>query len=361
MLKFLHTKFIMLIFIANLLFANKSHSQITIGDSVMVKIDTILKIDTTKVGNNIVINKYLEIIKTKTIIKRANANIQKLKSIELKSIYNEQPNYFDNLVFRKYNIDRSFATRIKKKSSILLSASFSIFNNQNTFKSNNYQQVTNAANLNSLLKNKTSFGLDLQISYFQKNFLLGTGINFFTIQESFNNNNFLNPQYNYFQTKYTQTETILEYYTIENGQITKHTINQDKEYSKKDSSLVDIPQSKNSYSYISIPFNIGYKIENNKLIYSLKTGIAANFLLAADGKYLSSNGKEIIELKNNNVFSDFNLSFLLSIDVMYKIKNNWYFMLTPYYKNTINTTKSNYGVKINNNIIGLSFGLSYFL
>ena len=109
-------------------------------------------------------------------------------------------------------------------------------------------------------KNITTINYGIEASYFfTKNINLSTGLNYLTYGENINYSEVINSTNNSIITSYNQTitfDSILGFDTTYTPVYTNQIVNE---------TIIDSQKNKNRYSYLHIPFMIGYKVQLNKI------------------------------------------------------------------------------------------------
>ncbi|PCI98854.1 MAG: hypothetical protein COB15_05320 [Flavobacteriales bacterium] len=194
-------------------------------------------------------------------------------------------------------------------------------------------------------KNITTINYGIEASYFfTKNINLSTGLNYLTYGENINYSEVINSTNNSIITSYNQTitfDSILGFDTTYTPVYTNQIVNE---------TIIDSQTNKNRYSYLHIPFMIGYKVQLNKIGINVKVGGSLAFLIRKNGEHLNTEmtGIETADMKNMiyNIVTSSKFSYpIKKIDLF--IEPRYQFKASNFLNNSlVNQKYSSLGVNI---------------
>ncbi len=194
-------------------------------------------------------------------------------------------------------------------------------------------------------KNITTINYGIEASYFfTKNINLSTGLNYLTYGENINYSEVINSTNNSIITSYNQTitfDSILGFDTTYTPVYTNQIVNE---------TIIDSQTNKNRYSYLHIPFMIGYKVQLNKIGINVKVGGSLAFLIQKNGEHLNTEmtGIETADMKNMiyNIVTSSKFSYpIKKIDLF--IEPRYQFKASNFLNNSlVNQKYSSLGVNI---------------
>jgi len=317
--------------------------------------------------------------------------------------------HYDTLIV---TVDQSKQTNKRHWS---VSPKFSILTTQSDYKKSGERTVL----LNNAHHSSMSYTAGIGINYNYKNFRLSSGVDYTQIAETFEyetNQYFVNSteRFNLFEkTRYQEinehidyevhTHTLYEmdtlemhytiekiehlnyqeidtvwHYKIDSTKITHvdsvRTIRIDTTdvvlfdtsyYRTIDTLSVHTNQYQNinKYSYLEIPFSIGYGINWKK--WSLRPGIGGivGIMLYAKGKGISMTDKNTVyEFTEKDLpFVNFQFSLLLSLSLEYKIEEQFSMMVQPLYRSNLNSMyQASYAEQKYMSGFGVNLGILYY-
>lgn len=224
-----------------------------------------------------------------------------------------------------------------------------------------------------------SYSAGARIGYRHKSWLAETGVSFTKFNEKFNYNYLSNQidtsyYYNVFDSGYTKYDTIM-FINLDDLLATGDTVyssyvretwveNTDSTLESKldTNKIADDLNIRNIYTYVEIPLIIGYQVSKYKFTYSLNGGIITGIFMKSKGKSVSQNNtNDIIDI-SNLPFIKFNYSFIVTAGINYKINNNLFLLVEPYYRQSINSMfDKNYLYSKKNKAYGATVGLRYII
>lgn len=228
----------------------------------------------------------------------------------------------------------------------------------------------------SLIEQKPAFSYTLgaNIIFHTKNTILQTGITYTSLREKlYCSENITRIDssyyYDYFETTYFETVIVDSYYQVSNGDTTWYYVNKEEWITKTDSSLItdydtvvaEIENEYlNKYSYLQVPFIIGYSFDHRKFTYSVKGGIVACFFIKAQGRTIKGNENTDVVVTNDLPFKSPYFLFQASVGISYNLYKNTSLFLEPRYKCSINSLYKNYySISHKYHSFGINFGLKY--
>ncbi len=320
--------------------------------------------------------------------------------------------YFDTLIYK------SPLQKLKKTNIWSLTPHVNLFESNPTYYSSEKQNSEFIDLNNQAVSNNISYSFGLGINYDLNNWRFSTGVDYSVIQEEFNyktqetkttpatkyklkENGFytiIKENTTYLQEpKYEiQNDTISVYYTVEKIEFEHYTvldttwkyeisthlvkvsdstasINYDtirvatydtSYYNTIDTNIyTTYYQNINKYSYLEIPFSVGYAININKLTLRPTMGALVGIMLNAKGNGISMDNKnQVYRMSDLNLpFMNIQVSLLFGLGIEYKIQNNLSLVLQPYYRRNISSIyQSDNYIDKRFSGVGLSFGMTYF-
>lgn len=317
--------------------------------------------------------------------------------------------HYDTLIV---TVDQSNQT---KKRHWSVSPKFSILTSQSDYKQSGERTVL----LNNAHHSSMSYAAGIGINYDYKNFRLSSGVDYAQIAETFEyetNQYFVNSteRFNLFEKSRHQEinehidyevhthaickiDTLEMHYTIEKVEHLNYTYLDTVWHFKVDTTIsilsdsvrtiridtTDVVlfdtsyfrtidtlsvrtnqyQNINKYSYLEIPFSIGYGINWEK--WSLRPGIGGivGVMLYAKGKGISMTDKNTVyEFTEKDLpFVNFQFSLLLSISLEYKIEEQFSMMAQALYRSNLNSMyQGSYAEQKYMSGFGLNLGLLYY-
>ena len=119
----------------------------------------------------------------------------------------------------------------------------------------------------------------------------------------------------------------------------------------------------NSYKYVEIPFLIGKRFVANNISFEVSTGISLGFLLKADSRLLSTDGKTALLVSNEKspYLNSIMVNYLLRFYIRYSISERWSIYISPNMKYNLGNilNESMYPIKQNYMLYGMGSGLIY--
>ena len=119
----------------------------------------------------------------------------------------------------------------------------------------------------------------------------------------------------------------------------------------------------NSYKYVEIPFLIGKRFVANNISFEISTGISLGFLLKADSRLLSTDGKTALLISNEKspYLNSIMVNYLLRFYIRYSISERWSIYISPDMKYNLGNilNESMYPIKQNYMLYGMGSGLIY--
>ena len=119
----------------------------------------------------------------------------------------------------------------------------------------------------------------------------------------------------------------------------------------------------NSYKYVEIPFLIGKRFVANNISFEVSTGISLGFLLKADSRLLSTDGKTALLISNEKspYLNSIMVNYLLRFYIRYSISERWSIYISPDMKYNLGNilNESMYPIKQNYMLYGMGSGLIY--
>lgn len=137
-------------------------------------------------------------------------------------------------------------------------------------------------------EDRVSFAAGLNGGVVKNGFIAETGLAIRKVRNS------LNYTFNKPEESFYEIDTLDSYYTVADSDTTWFFVT--------DSSLQVIPgynefyQNTNEYTFLDIPFNLGYQLNINRFDLEFRAGISLGFLLSKQGYYIAD--KELYPVKN---------------------------------------------------------------
>ncbi|HIE16434.1 MAG TPA: hypothetical protein EYP69_05875 [Bacteroidales bacterium] len=94
----------------------------------------------------------------------------------------------------------------------------------------------------------------------------------------------------------------------------------------------------NKYTYLQIPFILGYDFVKGKLTYTVSGGIINEIFLNAKGHGISfKDAYEVVDIKKDFPFIKYNVSYFLGAGIAYKLDNNISVFAECFYQKNVNS------------------------
>ncbi|MCF8371228.1 MAG: PorT family protein [Bacteroidales bacterium] len=119
----------------------------------------------------------------------------------------------------------------------------------------------------------------------------------------------------------------------------------------------------NRFTYIEVPFLFSYNIPGPRLSYTLKLGMAAGFLIQADGKKLNTENEfEIVDFEYDSPkYRKVNYSVLAGVDFNYRFHQRFSFTTGFMYRRNLFDVYENYPYGLKYTSTQVTFGIQYYL
>lgn len=241
-----------------------------------------------------------------------------------------------------------------------------------SFDDNNYS-INSSMNFPSAI-------LEMDFRAEKKHFFFDFGVQYSHFSETIKSDNILyNPQekqYLNFTGQTTQIDTAGGYYhyyyicdsiikiidSVWTWRIDTNMIdNYDTLYNKIYDTM-NHPEWKNSYTFIEIPFSVGWQYNFGKINIGLKTGPLLGILIGTKGFIPAYINESSSLTALNSEFKKFRLglSWQISGVVSYFISERMLLECEPYYRFTVAGIKSTSAYRLKNNSLGLMLGIRYY-
>lgn len=256
---------------------------------------------------------------------------------------------------------------------------------QNTFYSYTSDIELLRNNLNSSSSSDMSFALGTNVNYEINKWNIQTGISYMQLIEDFNyleeistidttgsfweyhatgySHSFDTVGYE-FQIDTLNGDTFFVYVPMIIDSITT-IFDSTKVYSTETNNSIKNYNIRNKYTYLNIPFMFGYSFyENKKMTLTGKIGGNIGILLNAKGKSFSVlDNKSVIDFNESNLpFIKTNFSWVVGLNMYYKIEKNLGLFIEPYFRGNLNSMlDTNHPVGLKADGIGLNLGFRFYL
>lgn len=130
-----------------------------------------------------------------------------------------------------------------------------------------------------------------------------------------------------------------------------------------DTTIYGGANSQNRFTYIEVPFLFSYNIPGPRLSYALKLGMAAGFLIQADGKKLNpENQYEIVDFEYDSPkYRKMNYSVLAGVDINYRFHQRFCFTTGLMYRRNLFSVYEKYPYGLKYTSTQVTFGIQYYL
>ncbi|MFA5417654.1 MAG: hypothetical protein WC341_04265 [Bacteroidales bacterium] len=200
----------------------------------------------------------------------------------------------------------------------------------------------------------------VRFNYHYKNWVFSSGLEYVTIGEKLNydiTKVVVNPEGGYFHvdpiyvTTFDQENNVIPMLI---GYESTWVEAYKNEYSRVDNT--------NRYSYIEIPFLIGYRFKQQKITFQPFLGMTCGFLYAASGKWPQMNSADFTEInKHSGYLTKVNYNVTFNLNLEYQMTPNYGLFISPFYKKGLNSIYRNYMLSGTYNTFGVKMGINIYL
>ncbi|NOY50759.1 MAG: hypothetical protein GXO88_09395 [Chlorobi bacterium] len=260
-------------------------------------------------------------------------------------------------------LNRKIEENINLKNKNLLSRfSISIEIGQNTtwkkFESEpDYEVFKQYRAKNESSQKNSIYGFNL--SYYYNNWVIKSGLNYTSIHERskyYIKETIIDPD-----GGYLDIDTIWASYLDENNNLVRMIVGYNTHWVEAYKTNNYNYDYSTAYSYIEIPFIIGYGIKMRKFIFTPSVGFSVGFLISAKGKLPLSISNTFVDLNKSSIYlnkTSSNLLFNFSIE--YLIHQNYSLYVKPFYNKGLKSIYTNYPLKGYYSNAGLKFGINIY-
>ncbi len=197
-------------------------------------------------------------------------------------------------------------------------------------------------------KNITTMSYGVEVNYFlNKNINLSIGINSITYGEEIDYSEIIRSKTDSMITSYNTVVTFDSLTGIDTTFVPVYT-------TQTQNDTTSGITNKNRYTYIQLPFMLGYKMNFNKLAINIKAGGSYGRLTKSSGSYINN---KLVELEAIDLKKDI-LNVVISTALSYRIKKMNYF-IEPRYQFNVSDVFIDPEVEQNYKSFGVNLGITF--